>query len=332
MKKNIIAAIAVIGAVLVLAAAAFVLLNDDGDRNSLDELPDGLRETDVEVNAGGRWELPGKITTNAETRNDAAAVIVQGSGPSDMDGTYGKTYVYRDLAWGLAQYDIDVLRYDKRTYVYGAASADNIAKITVMEETINDAIAAAELLRDLGYERVILIGHSMGGMLAPAIVKESGGLFDGFVSLAGSPRTMPEIQADQNLALANPLNISYIKEVVAGELKKLEDLGKWTESQLLSETIFGLPGYYVKDMISRDAGQIALSLDVPMLFLQGSEDVQVYADKDFAKWQEILNGKEGAGFKLYDGLDHMFMDAQTGSGTQHVSWDVIRDIAEFITE
>ena len=342
MKKSIVA-ILLICCVLIVAVAAVVLFNQDKNDNAANEddigiIPAGLEDIDVKVNAGGKWELDGKITASSAGQSDIAAIIVHGSGPMDMDGAMGPNKMYQELAWGLAQHGIDVLRYDKRTYVYGSSSSDVPAKLTVMEETINDAVAAAELMKDRGYEKVFLIGHSMGGMLAPAIVNESGGLFDGFISMAGSPRTISEIQADQNLALATIWNSAYVNEFVKSELAKLDQLDTWTESELLSRTIFGLSAYYVKDMISRNAGDIAASLNVPMLFLQGSADFQVSADKDFGKWKEILGGREEVEFILYDGLNHLFMVSQgPDAGTVneyyhkgHIDQMVILDIAEFI--
>ena len=335
MNKRVAAVVVLAVCVLVAAAAMVILPDNDKDSNSNDEVPEGLKEIGVMVNAGGRWELNVKITINADGPSDTAAVIVHGSGPVDMDCTVGPNKMYREIAWGLAQYNVDVLRYDKRTFVYGTASLDDPAKLTVKEETINDAIAAAELMKERGYERVFLIGHSMGGMLAPAIVDEAHGLFDGFISLAGSPRIMPEIQADQNLALINSLNRAQIEQIVATEMAKLDRLDSWTESELLSNKIFGLPAYYVKDMISRDAGKIAVDLDVPMLFLQGSADSQVYADKDFKMWQDLLGDKEEAEFKLYDGLNHLFMVSTLGISAEyqlkgHVGSEIIQDIADFI--
>ena len=55
-------------------------------------------------------------------------------------------------------------------------------------------------------------------------------------------------------------------------------------------------------------------------------------------WQDILEGKEGVEFKLYDGLNHLFMVSEGPDvGTikeydtkRHMSQDVIKDIGEFI--
>ena len=75
-----------------------------------------------------------------------------------------------------------------------------------------------------------------------------------------------------------------------------------------------------------------------MLFLQGGADFQVYADVDYAMWEDALGDDPDAGFILYDGLGHPFI-ASGGpyAGTSleynqrgHVDGQVIEDIAEFI--
>lgn len=301
----------------------------------LNKVPEGLEEIDVKINEGTEWELSGKITTNGQA-NDTIVIIVHGSGPVDMDGTINANKIYRNLAWSLAEGSIDVLRYDKRTYAYDLDVTNALLKLTVKEETIDDAVAAAKLMKQRGYENIILMGHSMGGMLGPAMIQESNGLFNGFISLAGSPRTLSEIQADQNLAAAD--GNAIIKAFVNAELAKLEQMDSWSEMELLSKTIFGFPAYYVKDMNSRNTGQIAKGLDVDMLFLQGSADFQVYADKDFDKWKEILKGKNNVEFKSYEGLNHHFMLSRgNNAGTTaeyqikgYVDQQVIDDIISFI--
>ena len=73
-----------------------------------------------------------------------------------------------------------------------------------------------------------------------------------------------------------------------------------------------------------------------MLFLQGSADFQVFPDKDFTAWKEILSGKENCDFILYENLNHLFMtsngklDATEYSVAGTVDPQVIRDITEFI--
>ena len=79
---------------------------------------------------------------------------------------------------------------------------DKSLEVTVKVETIDDAILATEMLKKdprIDPERVFIIGHSMGGMLAPRIDAE-GGNYRGLIIMAGSPRKLEEIILDQNEA------------------------------------------------------------------------------------------------------------------------------------
>ena len=74
----------------------------------------------------------------------------------------------------------------------------------------------------------------------------------------------------------------------------------------------------------------------PMLILQGSADFQVYPDKDYTLWQEVLGSRDNVTFPLYDGLNHLMMPTSGLRSTadydkeNHVSQDVIDDIAAFV--
>ena len=84
----------------------------------------------------------------------------------------------RDLADGLATHGIASIRYDKRSFAHGRKlMRDKGRLLTVKEETIEDAILATELLRKdnrIDPARIFIVGHSMGGMLAPRIDAEGG--------------------------------------------------------------------------------------------------------------------------------------------------------------
>ena len=304
-----------------------------------DPLPEGLVETDTVVDAGTGYPLPGTLTSSADSGHGVAAVIVHGSGPNDRDGTITVNKPYRDIARGLASHGIDVLTYDKRTYVYGSGFCDDPAYATIDDETADDAVAAIAMLKGMGYERVYLIGHNMGGMLAPYIVDRCDGLCDGFVSLAGSPRDLTDILADQLWAQYSQLpDADVYRQYIDSQLAVADSLAGMTDEQRASVTVFDQSGYYIWSLDSIDEVAIAESLDVPMLFLQGGADFQVYADVDYAMWEEALGDDPDAGFILYDGLGHPFI-ASGGpyAGTSleynlrgHVDGQVIEDIAGFI--
>ena len=101
---------------------------------------------------------------------------------------------FQDIARGLAEQGVATLRYNKRTYQYPTVGCDSIAY-----EVLDDASAAVKLLAADGRvdtNRIYLLGHSLGGMMAPKIAADNAQI-KGFISMAGSLRTLQEISLDQ---------------------------------------------------------------------------------------------------------------------------------------
>jgi hypothetical protein len=125
------------------------------------------------------FQVPGTLSLPVGKEARAAVVLVHGSGPNDRDETVGPNKPFRDLAQGLASRGIAVLRYDKRTKVHGMKMGGIMNTFTVKEETVDDALAAVALLRKtegIDPRRVFVLGHSLGGTLAPRIAKGDPGI------------------------------------------------------------------------------------------------------------------------------------------------------------
>lgn len=307
------------------------------------DLPDDLEEKEIIVGENTRFPLKGKITSQKDVKSETAVILVHGSGPQDMDETIFMNKPFRDIAWELAAQGIDVLRYDKRTYSHGSSfTQEDLDTFTVEQETIEDAILAAKLLKEKGYQNIYLAGHSLGGMLSMRIEKDSGGIFSGIIVLAGSPRTLIDIIIDQNTnsiaMLTDEKQIEESNKLIDAEKDKLSVFHSWSETELKENTVFGLPGFYAKDLLSFDTAELAREISKPILILQGSEDFQVFADKDFILWKEALAGFDNAEFILYEGLNHLFMVSQgENKGTvdeykipSTVDKKVMDDIVSFI--
>ena len=139
----------------------------------------------------------------AGTASVPAVVLVQGSGPSDRDETFGGSKPFKDVALGLATRGIAVLRYDKRTKVHGARMAAG-ANFTVQQEVIDDVLEAVKGLRAqtrIDPARIFVLGHSLGGMLIPRIGTVDQALA-GLVVMAGAARPIEEAIVAQTRYLA----------------------------------------------------------------------------------------------------------------------------------
>jgi dienelactone hydrolase len=160
---------------------------------------DTFKEQEVQVGQG-EWVLPGTLSLPVGNGPFAVVVLVHGSGPQDRDETIGPNKPFRDLAWGLATQGIAVLRYDKRTRVYGEKMQEIVATITVKEEVIDDVLnAVALLLHDipqLNPQRLFVLGHSLGGYLLPRIGAADGEIA-GLIVLAGLCRPLEDTILDQ---------------------------------------------------------------------------------------------------------------------------------------
>ncbi|MNC15895.1 Alpha/beta hydrolase family protein [compost metagenome] len=290
------------------------------------ELPEGLTEEPVVVGEDTAHPLKGILTLPEHSSGRLPSVVlVHGSGSTDLDETAFAYKPFRDIAWGLAQQGIAVLRYDKRSYAYAKEFiGDASASLTLKEETVDDAILAARLLKldkrlDPGH--VYLAGHSLGGMLAPRIDAD-GGDFAGLILLAGSPRKLWEIVYDQNMNAINALDDSnplkaQTVSAIDGELMKAKALSSLTAEQAKqAPAVFGISAFYLQEMQQHDTAELARKLAKPVLVMQGADDFQIFAGTDFPLWKEVLKNNAAAEFKLYPGLNHFFVNYDgAGAGT-----------------
>ncbi len=298
-----------------------------------------FREREFKVGSG-EWVLPGTLTIPQGSGPWPALVLVHGSGPHDRDETIGANKPFRDLAWGLAGRGIAVLRYEKRTKEYAAALAASASKITLQQETIDDALTAVKTLRNtqgIDPRRIFVLGHSLGGMAAPRIAKSDPSIA-GLVIMAGSTRPLEDLIVEQTRYIASleakpspeaQAKLATIESLMA-RVRKLS-----AADASSSEMIFGASPAYWLDLRSYDQVATANALKQRLLIIQGGRDYQV-TEADFDGWKKGLELRANVTFKLYPDLNHLFM---TGVGKStpseyenpgHVAEVVVADIAAWI--
>jgi len=291
--------------------------------------PDTFKEREVTVGES-EWKLPGTLSVPVGAGPFPAAVLTRGTGPNDRDETVGGTKVFKDLAEGLASRGIVVLRYEKRSMQYRARVA-SIAKLTVQEETVEDAVKAIALLRsqpEVNGSKVFVIGHSLGAYVAPRIA-EADGKLAGIVLMAGNVRPLEDLLVEQVEYMGIKGDQLERSKALQAKVKKLEP------GDEDSPALGGLPVSYWLDLKDYDPAAAARKLGIPILILQGERDYQVTMT-DFALWKAALGSSKGVAMKSYPALNHLFVAGEGKSlpaeysKPGHVAPAVIDDIAKFI--
>lgn len=276
----------------------------------------------------GEYRLEGFLTLPANAENPPVAILIQGSGQTNYDEASGERKPFRDLAHGLAENGIASIRFNKRFYQHPEAgsSPETVTIETEVLEDVGAAIAFAQADGRVNGDRIFLLGHSLGGMLAPAIAEENAAI-RGVISLAGTPRRLEDIICSQYEYQLRKKGLSEeeITQKSASVYAEAERVKAIADGD--TDEYFGVSAVYWRSLNQVDGAKAALSLEIPMLFLQGDSDVQVYPDIDFAAWQELLAGKPNCRFRLFEGLGHFF-DDESGA----VDSAVIGEIAEFIRD
>jgi len=283
-----------------------------------------FRSTEISVGTAP-YVLGGTLTVPVGLGPFPGVVLVHGSGPQDRDETIGANKVFKDLAEGLASRGIEVLRYDKRTFVYGAKLGDSIS---VDDEVMLDAIAAVAALRgrpEIDSRRILVIGHSMGALLAPEIGMRSAPVA-GVVLLAPPGRPPWELVLSQMRYIGAPP-----KQIAEMEL----EVARVKAGTLGSERLLGAPQSYWKDLAAHDGIGMAKKLGTPVLVLRGDRDYQVIGE-DVAAWQKGLAGVPKVDIVTLNGLNHLFIAGSGKPGPSeyekpgHVDVRVIDKLAAFI--
>jgi dienelactone hydrolase len=298
---------------------------------------------DEEVAIGsGPTALRGILTTPGGKGPWPVVLLVQGSGPSDLDewGPGENIMPFRNLAGGLASKGVAVLRVDKVTWAHHwTAHHFDIATFTVKEEYL-DPVGEAIAFLAKRFDKVFVLGHSMGGWMLPWIMKEHPEV-DGGIIAAGNARNIGDLLVEQDQWLTQVNNpgvteqqLALLRGIDEDKVRRIHDpnLAEDTDPNLLP---FGSPAHGWKFVQSYDAPAVIATLDRPFLLLQGERDYNVTM-VDHEMWKKALAGRSDTVAKSYPTLNHLFIEG-VGKATPaeltkggYVHESVVEDIAAWI--
>ncbi|WP_226481388.1 alpha/beta hydrolase family protein [Natrinema amylolyticum] len=277
--------------------------------------------------------LPGTVATPADGGDVPGVVLVHDSGPVTRDTARGGTQAFTDLAEGLATRGVATLRYDKRLPACDVSPGE----YTLDRVTVDDALVAIEELRateGVDPDRIVVVGHGLGGRAAPRIAARDGDLA-GVVGLAAPARPFHELtleQLEHKVSVGDHewADLVTVYETWTDEIERVRS-GAYEPT----ETLLGKPGAFWDSLAAYDHFGTAAEIDAPRYFLQGTRDFQVSVADDLERWRTELDDAD-ATFETYDELDHLFMPGEEPSVEfayavrNNVAEDVVGDLADWI--
>lgn len=225
----------------------------------------------VEVVARSGHRLAGTLTRPERDGRLPAVVTITGSGPQDRDQAIPGLAGYRpfrDIADALTRRGIAVLRLDDRGV--GESTGDfNAATSKDFADDVRDAVAYLKTRADIDSDRIALVGHSEGGLIAPMIAATDTSLA-GIVLLAGPAQTGREIIRHQIRAAATDaagdLDPAAIDSLVLAQHAEIDAMA------------YGSP--WMRFFLDYDPLATARKVrSVPVLIVHGETDVQVTSDQ-----------------------------------------------------
>lgn len=300
--------------------------------------PDSFHEREVTVGTD-MWKLGGTLTVPVAKGKALGIVLVHGPGPNDRNESLFATRMFQDLAEGLASRGYAVLRYDKRTKVYG----DELSEMnyTIDDETVEDAVRATALLRkqpEIDPARIFVLGHSLGGYASPRIAARDGKLA-GLIVMAGPARPIEDVafgQTDYVMRLRGepgPNEQARLNQLKT-EVEKVKNLDPKGDSPPI---LLGLPTAWWLNLKGYDPAAEAKRLGLPMLIMQGERDFQVTM-QDFALWKSALAGRSKVEFRSYPSLNDLFIKGEGKSSPAEyhnpgtVASEVLDDLVAWLSK
>ena len=257
-----------------------------------------------------------------------AVVLITGSGAQDRDEavpSIGAYRPFREIADTLSRRGIAVLRLDDRG-VGGSSLGPANATSADFADDIRAALAFLRARPDIAPERVGLVGHSEGGMIAPMIAATDPAL-RAMVLIAGTARTGRAILSGQRrYAIDRDTTIPASRRDSVAAARDRD-----------GEALYAQPGWW-NFFANHDPLPVARRVRAPTLILQGETDTQVTpAQAPMLASALRAGGNRHVSLRTFPRMNHLMLDDPSGdpSGygrlpSYHVRRDFLGALADWL--
>ncbi len=300
-------------------------------------------------NQGADISLAGTLTLPKSKGPHPAVVMITGSGPQDRDEAIMGHRPFLVWADHLTRAGIAVLRYDDR----GVGKSEGRFSKATVTDLESDAQAAFDFLRtreEIDANRVGLVGHSEGGILAPQIASKDDDVAF-IVMLAGVGVPMKQLLTQQGTDILKVMGADQealdrqretqtkifdlvlqqgdasdlqeqIKAIINDAIEQLpkdqreaaEKMGQSADQQVKMVT-----SPWFRELLAIDPAPALKKVACPVLAICGKKDLQVACDDNLAgiKASVLSGGNEQVTVVPLEDLNHLLQTAETGAVSEY---------------
>ena len=303
--------------------------------------------------------LAGTLTLPESGAPHPAVVMITGSGPQNRDEELFGFKPFHMIADHLTRNGVAVLRYDDR----GVGGSTGSVSEATTEDFARDVLAAVDFLKnrsDIDPERIGLIGHSEGGIVAPLassmsddvafmvlmagtsvsgaeILIEQGALImrasgateaDMEKQIAFQKRTFEAIRSgdgwDELAADLETRLRESIAEMPDSQRNAITDVDAYIDAQIQAQ-LTALQTPWLRYFLDYDPAVTLRTIDTPILALFGELDLQVPPAQNRGPLEQALRDGNHPDYtvRVLPRANHLFITATTGSPTEYATLEKV---------
>jgi uncharacterized protein len=336
--------------VLLIAVVVFFIYNPTIQRPQEPKKPYPYYTEEVTFeNTQANVTLAGTLTLPSKEGNFPSIILISGSGAQNRDEEIARHKPFLIIADHLTRNGIAVLRYDDR----GVAKSTGDFRAAATVDFAADAASAVAYLKtraEINKDKIGLIGHSEGAIVAPMVASNSKDVHF-IVLLAGPgievrkllmmqqeliPRSLGASESDVQKSIAisekafQMIATSVDRETLKADLANLieenyDDIPailhppKLTKEQVIAIQSDMLSSPWYQDLLNYNPASTLEKVTCPVLALNGEKDIQVTPKENLAAIREALmkGGNKNVVVKELPNLNHLFQECETGSLTEY---------------
>ena len=299
-------------------------------------------------NSDSKISLAGTLTLPKKEGNYPVVILIAGSGPNNRDENILGHKPFLVIADFLTRNNIGVLRCDKR----GIGQSKGDYKTATTADFASDVRAAINYLKsrkEVNVQKIGLIGHSEGGIIAPLVAANNRdvafiillagtGISGDSLLLLQSEMIQRASKVDENtikktvafskgafaivrkennvVELNKELNTYFVEKLKADSTLKPETM---SDSNFIKSNTTRLTSPWMRYFLNYNPEIILKDVKCPTLALNGSKDTQVPAAANLAAIKSgLARGKnKNVTIKELPNLNHLFQECTTGAPSEY---------------